>query len=327
MDALTVVNEHIDFHKLLEHYDFDKVKTQGLITRSCCKLHGGDNPMSFVVNHENNLFYCHTNCGGGDAYTLVEKLEGIESFPEQVKRVAQILGVNIDNLEIMEKKPSYMSELKKWVKAMQVMKKKAESKEYTIPEPTRAVKKYRDFKPETLEHFGLSYVESITLKKRDGNPYTLQNRLVFPIYWEGVMIGASLRKIKSTDFPKWSHQPTGIDTRNYLYNYDNVLGKERIVVCEGMTDVWAYHEIGIPAVCTFGAHVTDEQYALLMKTGAELVWSYDGDKAGVDARNKAIEMFRYKADQYYVEFNEGDDPATITREELKERYDRRKRTA
>lgn len=323
MDALTLINEHLDVDKLLEHYDFDKVRPDGSFVRACCKIHGGDNPSSFVMNRDNGLYFCHTGCGGGDAITLIQKLDEVD-FQSAVKKLADLMGVDIENMEILERKEKSVEEVKRWIRVMKSRSRKSETHEYVLPVETRPVTKFRDFLPETLEHFGLGYVESVELSKRDGALYTLRNRLVFPIVQNGVQVGVSLRKIKASDVPKWSHQPASIETRNMLYNLDAVLGKQfSIVIVEGIVDVWAYHEIGIPALCTFGAHVTEEQYRILMRTGAELVWSFDGDTAGREATEKAIAMFRNKADMYYVELGEGCDPASISREELRERYDRK----
>jgi DNA primase len=320
VDALTVINEHIDMEKLLEHYDFDKIDAKGSMIRACCKLHGGSNPTSFVVNTRNNLWYCHTGgCGGGDAYTLTQKIEQVD-FPTSVRIVAELFGINIDNLDIKERMSTYVEEMKKWTKTMQKFNKKATHNEYIIPDETRPVTKFRQFKPETLAHFGLQHVELIHLLSREDKPYVLRNRLVFPITNNGIQIGVSLRRVKTIDVPKWSHQPVDLETRELLYNYDAIQGLSTVVIVEGIIDVWAYFEIGVQAVCTFGAHVTDEQYRLLMKTGADLIWSFDGDKAGRTVTEQALELFRNKANQYVVSFEEGEDPASIEREELKRRY-------
>lgn len=325
MDALTLLNKHIDMYKLLEHYDFDRVKQEGSMIRACCKLHGGSNPTAFVVNTSNNLYYCHTGgCGGGDAYSLVRKLEEC-SFQEAVQIVASIMGVDIENMEILEQKASYLDDVKKWVKTMRSRTVEKPVVAYQITSEQRDVAKFRDFQPETLQHFGLKYVERVHLISRDDKPYSLTNRLVFPVVYNGVVVGASLRRIKAQDEPKWSHQPVSLETSEILYNFDACEGLSTIVICEGIVDVWAYHEIGITAVATFGAHLTETQYRLLMRTGADLVWSYDGDEAGVKATDKATQAFKYKANQYVVRFDSNEDPASITREELKIRYEERKR--
>lgn len=325
-DAVELINQHIDYEVLLAHYDFDRIKPQGSMIRSACKLHGGNNSSAFVVNTSNNLWYCHTGgCGGGDAYSLVQKLDEC-NFATAVQIVARIFGVDIENMQITERKEAYKVEMKKWLDLMRKRSRTTIIKPYSIPEEIRPVTKFRNFKLETLEHFGLGYVKSVALRTRDDKPYTLENRLVFPIINNGVQVGISFRRLKNADYPKWSHQPVDLETRHILYNFDAVRGKPIIVICEGHIDVWAYHEAGIDAVATYGAHVTDEQYELLLKSGADLIWSFDGDDAGRIATEKAIKMFHNKANQYVIEFSEGEDPETLEREELRKRYDTRRRS-
>jgi DNA primase len=325
VDAVQFLEPHIDMHKILEVYDFDGVKQRGGMIRACCKLHGGNTPTAFVVNTDNNLWYCHSGgCGGGDVYNLVQKLEGV-NFTSAVRRVAELMGVDIDNLEILEHKSTYLLEMKRWLKTMLSMTKKSTNQAYTIDAKTRDIAKYRSFRKETLDHFGLQYAESIKLTNKENEPYTFHNRLLFPIYFEGVLLGVSVRRVKNSDNPKWLHAPANMDTGDILYNFDSAKNEPVIVITEGMLDVWAYHEIGITAVGTFGAHLTEQQYRLLLKTGADLVWSYDGDKAGIMATESALSAFRFKANQYVVEFAENEDPASVTREELEKRYAKRKR--
>lgn len=324
MDAVSLINANIDMYKLLLHYDFDSVKQDGAMIRACCKLHGGNNPTSFVVNTSNNLWFCHTGgCGGGDAYTLVQHFENC-GFIDAVRWLASFFDVDIQNAQIIERKASYIAELKKFISTMKRRKKK-ELNEYSIPEEIKSVKTFRNFNKETLNHFNLGYVEEVELVKGNGEKYILKKRLVFPIIFKGLQVGYSLRRTHSTDYPKWSHQPNGIETKELLYNYDEAIGKKDIVICEGITDVWAFYEIGITAVATFGAHITEEQYRLIMALGSNIIIAYDGDEAGKHALRQAINMFRYKANISAIYFKDGQDPENISREELKTLYDERKK--
>lgn len=323
-DAVSIVGEAVDMEYLLEYYDFGKVRRHGTSIRCACKLHGGDNPMGFIARTDNKLWYCHTgSCGGGDAFTLVQRIEEC-SFSEAVRKLAQVFSIDITNLEITERTSDYAKEVKKWI-ALMGRKKAKPIVAYNPTGEFQDVAKFRDFKKETIEYFGMKYAKYIELFNRDNRMYFMKDRLYFPIVQNGTMIGASLRRIRSTDVPKWSHQPASLNARELLYNYDALIGATEIVICEGIVDAWAWHEIGIVACATFGAHVTDEQYELLMKTGADLIWSFDGDEAGREATEKAIGLFKYKANQYVVAFADGEDPASITREELKRRYGERRR--
>jgi DNA primase len=253
-------------------------------------------------------------------YTLVERMEEIP-FYQAVNRVASILGVQIDDLQIVERKEEYEREVKSFVKLMRDRKRITEIPDYVLPASIRNVTKFRRFTEETLRFFALGFVDKITLVNKEGESYNLLNRLSMPIHQGERIVGYSLRATKSEDKPKWSHQPRSIKTSDVLYNLQNYDGQETIVVVEGIFDVWAYFELGIFAVCTYGAHLSPHQYKLLLKTGApNIVLSYDGDDAGRVATKRAIEMLRNKAYLMYVPFEEGEDPEKITREELSERY-------
>lgn len=328
MDAVTLITQNLDVEKLLNHYDFEQIKSDGDIIRACCKLHGGNNPTAFVINRNTGYWYCHTSdCGGGDAFTLVERFEGYtrEDFGyKTVPWLASFYNINIDGLQIIDRKTNYLDELKKFINIAKKHKKK-DLQEFYLQEEIHEVVKFRNFQLETLQHFKLGHVESVSLFKRNGETYTLYNRLVFPIVFDNKQVGVSLRRVKSSDFPKWSHQPVYLKTNAILYNYDDVKSSQSIVICEGITDVWAFYEIGIPAVAIFGSHITNEQYRLLMLTSADLIFAFDGDEAGQTATKKAIEMFHNKANISVISFDITEDPCSISREELYEKYEHRKK--
>lgn len=324
MDAVTLINDSLDVEKILAHYDFSGVESHGDILRARCKIHGGPNPTSFVINEDTGLWYCHAGCGGGDVVTLARTLDD-STFPQAVSTLASILNIDINNMELNKKKSDDEKEMSSWFKLMTKRRDRVEMEEYHIEEEVKEVTKFRDFEQATLKHFELGHVERVTLSRRDETTYQLRNRLVIPIKMNGASVGVSLRRTKATDIPKWSHQPINIKTSNLLYNYDSTLNAKSVVVVEGAFDVWAFHEIGIPAVATYGAHLTDDQYRLLLQCGADLVLAYDGDGAGRTAQKNALEALRGKANLYTMYFSDGEDPASIKREELRDKYETRRK--
>ena len=322
MYANEKVIENMDVMKLLEHYNFDTSNLSGTNVRAACEIHGGSNPTSFIINIETGLWFCHSGCGGGDIFTLVELMEKI-SFKESVVFLSNFFDVNIKDMKMTKNKSKLEKELKNF---MSVIKrshtKPLESFEYVAD--TSGIRSYRNFSKETLDRFKVVYADKIELEKKNGDKYHLYNRILIPIIKKGNQIGISLRKTKESDYPKWSHQPNGLKINNTLYNYDNMIGKKEIVIVEGVFDVWAYDEIGVTAVATFGAKISHQQYKLLIQSGADLIMSYDGDEAGTDGTLSAISLFHNKANLYRVAFDEGEDPASISREELLKRYERRR---
>lgn len=323
MNAVELINQNMDMRRIMEFYKFDNISGDDMV-RSSCKLHDGNNPTAFVANDETGLWYCHTgSCGGGDAFTLVQAIEECE-FPQAVKRVAEILGLDINGLEIADRKAKTIKELSNFIKIMQKRRTKG-FKEYSTDVDIIPLQSWRNFSEGTLERFNVGYVKSIELQGKD-KTYELKDRIAIPLYMDNKQIGMSLRKTKAKDYPKWSHQPKGIKTRNLLYNYDTLIGRTSAVLVEGIGDVFAYYEIGVDALCTFGAHLTDEQVQLLVKSGVEeIVLSYDGDSAGRQASYDASVKLKKKFIVSEVKLPSDSDPSDIDREELRKLYRERVR--
>ena len=324
MEELGRLLEEVDVHKLLEHYRFEKMRQDGKYIRSACKLHEGDNPSAFVINSEDTLWYCHTGCGGGDAFTLVQKMEGC-SFVESIKFLGKMFNVDVNNINLEGREDALRKELKAWMDHNKRIRAKQPIQECKTRPIGKAVARLRNFKKETLEHFGVEFLDSITLINNNGEAYDIHDRLFFPITFNKQYVGFSLRRTKESDIMKWSHQPRDFSVARILYNYDNVCHEEDITVCEGIYDVMACHEAHIPAVCAFGSHLSDEQIKLLLRTGADVTMAFDGDNAGKAGLAKALSSLRNKTTVRQLELPDGDDPESIPREKLREAYDRRKK--
>jgi DNA primase len=77
-----------------------------------------------------------------------------------------------------------------------------------------------------------------------------------------------------------------------LYQAQKHIREEgRVVICEGFFDAVALHQAGISyAVATCGTALTPEHLRLLERFKAEVVLLFDGDTAGQDAAEKAMEL-------------------------------------
>jgi len=324
MNAVDVIKENIDVEKILNYYNID-FNYHGDYIRCKCPIHGGDNPTAFVVN-DKFLWSCHTgDCGNGDIFTFIEKMEDVD-FTSATKKLAEILDVDINGLIIAERKNDSRKDLENFLKYIS-SKKKKEVDVYTPKAELTQVKSFRKYKRSTLEHFELMYAKEIELEKKSGGVFKLYERLYIPIYQEGKLIGASLRKIRAKDNPKWFHTPPTIKIGNILYNKDNINSTdEYIIVVEGIFDVWSWYEAGFEnIVCTFGAHLTEEQYRLLLRLGKDIIWCYDGDTAGIIATKEAVKKMRNKVTQWVITLPEGADPGNCTSEELQLYFDKRER--
>ena len=324
MNAVDVIKENIDVEKILNYYNIN-YNYHGDYIRCKCPIHNGDNPTAFVVN-DKFLWSCHTgDCGNGDVFTFIEKMEDVD-FINATKKLAEILDLNINGMIIAERKNTQKKDLENFLKYIS-SKKKQEVNVYTPKAELVKVKTFRNYNKSTLEHFEVMYTKEICIDRKDGTSFKLYERIYIPIYEDGKLIGASLRKRRAKDNPKWFHVPQTIKIGSVLYNKDNInTSDEYVIVVEGIFDVFSWYEAGFNnVVCTFGAHLTEEQYRMLLRMGKDVIWCFDGDNAGIIATKQAVEKMRYKVTQWVIQLPEGADPGNCTSEDLKRYFDEKEK--
>ena len=127
-------------------------------------------------------------------------------------------------------------------------------------------------------------------------------RIMFPICDEfGHVIGYSGRLFDNDD----PNQPKYVNTKEtflfkkglVLYNLHNakneILRKKRVILHEGQMDVIAAYRAGLKeAVCSMGTALTLEHARVLNRYTDNVIICYDGDKAGINASKKAINIFK-----------------------------------
>lgn len=289
---MMLVNAGLTLHELSD---------DGTSYRCRCPLHNGDNPSSFVWNYTNGLWYCFTGCDrGGDVLDFVSILLDLpieHEFRLVVNKTAEMLGVNISNLELGERRDMWMRDQHAWMTYMQKKAHKNTNKQYDLHQlgENFVVNSYRNFTEETLRHFDVLYNRQY-------------NRLIVPIYDEaGICIGAAMRRINDADEHKWLNRPKHIDTGRVLFNYNNIEDKSELTLVEGAFDVFNLYQLGVKnASGCFGAHLTDEQILLICKETLSVTLAYDTDDAGRKATKKAIEKLKCVVNVYVYDFEEHD---------------------
>ena len=130
-------------------------------------------------------------------------------------------------------------------------------------------------------------------------------RIMFPINDpQGNVIAFSGRLLKTADFPgdempKYLNSPetTLFNKRETLFNFDKArkeIRKENTVLLfEGFMDIIAAWQSGVKSgVASMGTSLTNEQIRRLERVAKEVVICYDGDNAGVQATNRAIQLLQ-----------------------------------
>lgn len=146
--------------------------------------------------------------------------------------------------------------------------------------------------------------------RRGGRPFDrFHGRLIIPIRVpkppHGLSVGLGGRYLPGVTperhdrkTAKYINSPESplYDKGRVLYGLDvardAIRKKERAVIVEGYFDVIGVHQAGLPlAVATCGTSLTPGHLDLLMRTGAkEVVFLFDGDKAGMMAAGRAAEL-------------------------------------
>ena len=136
------------------------------------------------------------------------------------------------------------------------------------------------------------------LNRRDRLQDTFRARLLFPILSEaGEPVAFGGRVLPgSTDPAKYKNSPeTAIYSKSkVLYGLSwakaDIVKADRVVVCEGYTDVIGFHRAGVSiAVATCGTALTAEHVRLLKRYASRVVLAFDADAAGQGAAERFYE--------------------------------------
>ena len=318
-EEIQKIEDATDIVKLVSNYV--KLEKVGKNYKGLCPFHGEDTP-SFVVSPEKNVAHCFGCGGGGSPIKFLEQIENID-FLTALEKLAKFNGIPFE----AHSRPKANEQLTKYYKIMQIAvnfyKKNFDSTEEG--QKAREYLKARGLDDQTIEDFkiGLSPKPGDTLYQvlKDSNVLELDmsdvgvvdksndryydlfsNRIMFPIYNEdGNPIGFSARIYNSKD----KNNPKYINSRetilykkaNVIFNLQNAKGNimrnKRIILHEGQMDVIASYRSGLKeAICTMGTALSVNQAKLLQKYANHAIICYDGDKAGINASLKAINVFK-----------------------------------
>ena len=304
-----------------------QLKKSGKNYMGLCPFHEERSP-SFSVAEDKQIFHCF-GCGkGGTVFNFLQEIEGI-SFPESVKRVADLehLSVDFDWSEPREVADTPENQQRRSL--LQLHSKAAELYHHIlvntkIGEPALNYLLERGLTQELIETFQIGFAPqkrdflsqvfkneqldetlfepSGLFVQRDNGTFLdrFYQRIMFPINDpQGNVIAFSGRLLKTADFPgdempKYLNSPetTLFNKRETLFNFDKAR-KETVLLFEGFMDVIAAWQSGVKSgVASMGTSLTNEQIRRLERVAKEVVICYDGDNAGVQATNRAIQLLQ-----------------------------------
>jgi DNA primase len=340
VDIVEVIDRHV------------KLKRAGANYSACCPFHSEKSP-SFTVSPTKQFYHCF-GCGAhGTAVGFLMEYSGM-GFVEAVKDLAQSIGMKVpeearseasqrraeqgESLHevLLRAAQHYRNQLKDAPQAIAYLKKRGLSGDiakrfgigYVPEEWQNLAAAFSDYDGPVLATAGL------VKQKEDGKRYDVfRNRIMFPIVdVRGNVIGFGGRVLGDGE-PKYLNSPETpvFEKGRELYGLYQarraIRDAGRVVVVEGYMDVVALAQAGVEyAVATLGTATTPLHVQKLLRQTDEIVFCFDGDKAGRGAAWRALEnSLAHLQDGKQLKFlflPEGEDPDTYVRKHGKDAFEK-----
>jgi DNA primase len=326
-DVKEQVRQAIDIVDLVGNYV--QLRRQGRGYVALCPWHDDTRP-SLQVNPERQSFKCWVCDIGGDVFSFLMKMEGVE-FREALEMLAERAGVPLERIRpaAAAAAPAGVLDKQTLYKAAAWVEQKYHECLLGAPEaePARRYLQERGITPESIERFHLGFsppgrdwilqqaggdagrarvLEAIGVLARPsggGGLYDrFRGRLLFSIRdVQGRPVGLGgriLPEFSATSPAKYLNSTeTPLFTKNrLLYGLDvarDAVRKGRVaLVMEGYTDVIVAHQYGFDhAVAVLGTALGENHVRILKRFADRIVLVLDGDEAGQKRANEVLELF------------------------------------
>ncbi|MFN3386731.1 MAG: DNA primase [Candidatus Thermochlorobacter sp.] len=301
---------------------------------------------SFFVSPEKQIYKCFSSGKGGNVFTFVMEMEKV-GFIDAVKIVAKKVGIDLSQYE---QSPQAGAQERIEYDVMRFAA-KFFHQALTSPEgkPCLDYFKSRGLSTATISHFGLGYAYndwdrlicaaqkanfSLELLSQVGlaaysdksqkHYDAFRHRAMFPVFSPaGKVVGFAGRLLgDEKDAPKYINSPESklYEKSKLLYamNFakDEIRKKGEAILVEGYMDAIALHQAGIcHSVASSGTALTSEQVRLISRYAKQVIFLYDGDRAGIAAMLRGIDvMLEQGITPNIVTLPDGHDPDSFVRE-------------
>jgi len=340
-----------------------QLKKAGREYKACCPFHNEKTP-SFWVSPDKQFYHCF---GCGKHGTVLGFLMDHDhlAFPEAVEELAGRLGLEVPH-EGGSEAGAKRADEPLYELAAKVARFYVES---LAREPrARAYLERRGLSAETLERFQIGYapnswhevlkrfgagdserrrladlgliIERERLQAQGGERYydRFRDRIMFPIRDSRGRVIAFGGRVIDTGEPKYLNSPETVlfHKGRELYGlYETRRARSTLrslVVVEGYMDAVRLHQEGVDyAVATLGTATTPEHFRRIFRLVPDVVFAFDGDRAGLAAAWRALQQALPEAREgrqiRFLFLPEGQDPDTLIAAEGRGAFEQRLTTA
>ena len=325
------------------------LKKAGREYQACCPFHSEKTP-SFTVSPTKQFYHCF-GCGAhGTALGFLMEYEHLE-FVEAVEELAKMQGLEVPR----EGGHGGAPQRKEQEGSKQLYPLLAQAEQFfrqqlrSHPEAVRAIDylKGRGLSGEIARDFGIGFappgwdnlftalgrghekeliLAGMVVEKEGGKRYDrFRDRIMFPIRDRRGRVIAFGGRVLGDEKPKYLNSPEtpvfhkGRELYGLFEARQALRELPRLLVVEGYMDVVALAQFGIRyAVATLGTAVTPEHLDQLFRQTDEVVFCFDGDRAGRDAAWRGLEnalpLMRDGRTLRFMFMPEGEDPDTLIRQ-------------
>lgn len=320
------------------------LKKAGKNLSACCPFHNEKSP-SFTVSPDKQFYHCF-GCGAhGTAIGFLMEYDQM-SFPEAIHELAEQVGMTVPTTQSLVTSPAKQNLYDLLDKVSQFYVHLLQT--HPQRDPFVQYLNRRGLSAKTIDQFDIGMVpdswdrvlqtfgsndaakkqlmEAGLLSSNDkGRIYDrFRNRIMFPIRdRRGRVIGFGGRVLDDST-PKYLNSPeTSVFHKGQelygLYQARKTNRKlDRILIVEGYMDVIALAEHGISyAVATLGTSTTPDHLRQLLRSAPEVVFCFDGDRAGRDAAWRAAEnalpLLGGNHQLKFMFLPDGEDPDSLVR--------------
>lgn len=301
---------------------------------------------SFYVSPDRGSYYCFSTSQGGDHFTFIEKMEGVD-FKGALKILADKAGVEIEKLrpedrtkaDERERVREAMSRAEQYFAASLTEGSSALSYALERGLSLETVRAWNlGFAPsgwrgllETLSAQGFSTTELAAaglIKEADEKPGTwydrFRNRLMFPIRdASGRTVAFTGRSLDTDEHAKYLNSPETVlfKKSDVLFGMDRAKDAIRArgfaMLVEGQFDLLLLHQSGFAnTVALSGTALSAQHLSLIRRYSDNLMLALDADRAGIAASARsAYPALRAGMNVKAIRLPEGRDPADILAEE------------
>ena len=323
-----------------------KLKKTGKNYSARCPFHDEKTP-SFSVNPDKQFYYCFGCGAGGNAIGFVMDYDNVD-FPQAVETLAHTAGLEVPREQTTPQQEAQRDRQAHLYTTLSAANQYFQGALRRHPQANRAVEYLKGrglsghiaklyqigFAPpgwqNLIEKLGEKELESLIesgmaiRNDKDRTYDRFRDRIMFPIRDQRGRVVAFGGRVLGDEKPKYLNSPeTPVFSKSReLYGlYEAKQSRksiERIVVVEGYMDViaLAQHDIHY-AVATLGTATSEHHLTRLYRLVSEVVFCFDGDKAGRAAAERALHtvlpLLEDGRQAKFLFLDEGEDPDTLVR--------------